>query len=227
MKVTLVIAIAIGDIHGMAALLTKLLIDIDAYLDKELCGEDYKIIFLGDYVDRGPGSREVVKLVRSIDPNKSICLKGNHEEMMSEAAQNSASWDRFCISGGVETLASYGGVNEEFMEAMSWMRSLPTFYEDQQRIFVHAGIDPDKPLSDQTDRDRLWIRQRFITYQASFPKYIVHGHTPTLKNPPFTGQADVKENRCNLDSGACYGGALTAAFFNYSQPKPFHLISVS
>lgn len=227
MKVILVIAIAIGDIHGMAFLLTKLLIEIDAYLDKELSGEDYKIIFLGDYVDRGHGSREVVKLVRSIAPNKRICLKGNHEEMMSEAAQNSASWDRFCLSGGVETLASYGGVNEEFIEAMNWMRSLPTFYEDQQRIFVHAGIDPDKPLSDQTDRDRLWIRQRFIAYQASFPKYIIHGHTPTLKNPPFTGQADVRENRCNLDSGACYGGALTAAFFNNYQPKPFHLISVS
>lgn len=227
MKVNLVIAIAIGDIHGMAALLTKLLMEIEAYLDKELSGEDYKIIFLGDYVDRGPGSREVVKLVRSIDPNKSICLKGNHEEMMSEAAQNSASWDRFCLSGGVETLASYGGVNEEFLEAMSWMRSLPTFYEDQQRIFVHAGIDPDKPLSDQTDRDRLRIRQRFIAYQGIFPKYIVHGHTPTLKNPPFTGQADVLENRCNLDSGACYGGALTAAFFDHSQLKPFHLISVS
>ncbi len=139
MKVTLVIAIAIGDIHGMAVLLTKLLIEIDAYLDKELSGENYKIIFLGDYVDRGHGSREVVKLVRSIDPNKRICLKGNHEEMMSEAGQNSASWDRFCLSGGEETLASYGGVNEEFIEAMSWMRSLPTFYEDQQRIFVWGG----------------------------------------------------------------------------------------
>ena len=227
MKANSMIAIAIGDIHGMAVLLEKLLMQIDAYLDRELRGEEYKIIFLGDYVDRGPDSCRVIKLVRSLNPSKSICLKGNHEEMMSEAASNSASWDRFCLSGGVETLASYGGINEEFLEAINWMRALPTFYEDQQRIFVHAGVDPDKPLSEQTDRDRLWIRQRFISYQGNFQKYIVHGHTPTLRNPPFTGRADIRENRCNLDSGACYGGALTAAFFNNSQPKPFHFICVS
>lgn len=226
MKANLVITIAIGDIHGMAVLLKNLLIEIEIYLNNECKGEEYKFIFLGDYVDRGPASCEVIKLIRSIDPYKIICLKGNHEEMMIEAAQNSASWDRFCLSGGVETLASYGGINEEFFEAINWMRSLPTFYEDQQRIFVHAGVDPDKTLSDQTDRDRLWIRQRFISFQDLFPKYVIHGHTPTLKNPPFTGQAEVKDNRCNLDSGACYGGALTAAFFSQAQAKPFHLISV-
>lgn len=115
MKANLVITIAIGDIHGMAVLLKNLLIEIEIYLNNECKGEEYKFIFLGDYVDRGPASCEVIKLIRSIDPYKIICLKGNHEEMMIEAAQNSASWDRFCLSGGVETLASYGGINEEFL----------------------------------------------------------------------------------------------------------------
>ncbi len=106
------------------------------------------------------------------------------------------------------------------------MSTLPTSFEDELRIFVHAGIDPFQPLADQTDHTKLWIRHRFLHFTGALPKYVIHGHTPTALEGVSDRVPVIAENRCNLDTGAVFGGWLTAAFFNDEQAKPFHIIGV-
>jgi serine/threonine protein phosphatase 1 len=148
--------------------------------------------------------------------------------MMWRCEDRSVDWLKFLWNGGTQTLASYEGHEDEFENDRRWMASLPTSYEDELRIFVHAGIKPNQPLADQTDDTKMWTRDEFINFQDAFPKYVVHGHTPTFRRySSDPGSPDVRENRCNLDTGACYGGALSAAFFNHAEAKPFHTISVT
>jgi serine/threonine protein phosphatase 1 len=218
------LTIAIGDIHGMFHELETLLEHIDCIIETKWRYDRFKLIFLGDYIDRGPHSKQVIKKLRSLESENYICLKGNHEEMMIKSVSGETEKTRFLVSGGEASIQSYGGFTQEFYSDLAWMTTLSTSYEDDKRFFVHAGIDPDAPLSDQSDEAKLWIRRKFIVDDRRFEKYVVHGHTPTTKNPPFTGRADIRLNRCNLDSGACYGGALTAAFFNDIEEKPFHLL---
>ena len=207
------LTIAIGDIHGMFHELETLLEHIDCFIETKWRYDRFKLIFLGDYIDRGPHSKQVIKKLRSLESENYICLKGNHEEMMIKSVSGETEKTRFLVSGGEASIQSYGGFTQEFYSDLAWMTTLSTSYEDDKRFFVHAGIDPDAPLSDQSDEAKLWIRRKFIVDDRRFEKYVVHGHTPTTKNPPFTGRADIRLNRCNLDSGACYGGARTAAFF--------------
>jgi serine/threonine protein phosphatase 1 len=218
------LTIAIGDIHGMFHELETLLEHIDCFIETKWRYDRFKLIFLGDYIDRGPHSKQVIKKLRSLESENYICLKGNHEEMMIKSVSGETEKTRFLVSGGEASIQSYGGFTQEFYSDLAWMTTLSTSYEDDKIFFVHAGIDPDAPLSDQSDEAKLWIRRKFIVDDRRFEKYVVHGHTPTTKNPPFTGRADIRLNRCNLDSGACYGGALTAAFFNDIEEKPFHLL---
>jgi len=218
------LTIAIGDIHGMFHELETLLEHIDCFIETKWRYDRFKLIFLGDYIDRGPHSKQVIKKLRSLESENYICLKGNHEEMMIKSVSGETEKTRFLVSGGEASIQSYGGFTQEFYSDLAWMTTLSTSYEDDKRFFVHAGIDPDAPLSDQSDEAKLWIRRKFIVDDRRFEKYVVHGHTPTTKNPPFTGRADIRLNRCNLDSGACYGGALTAAFFNDIEEMPFHLL---
>ena len=95
-------------------------------------------------------------------------------------------------------------------------------------FFVHAGIKPGHPLAEQSDDTKMWARDEFLDFPDAFPKYVVHGHTPTLDlYSSHPSSPDIRENRCNLDTGACYGGTLSTAFFNDAEAKPFHTISVS
>ena len=218
------LTVAIGDIHGMFREVEKLLEHIDRFIETKWRNDRFKLIFLGDYIDRGPHSKQVIKKLRSLESENYIFLKGNHEEMMIKSVSGETEKMRFLVSGGEATIQSYGGFTQEFYSDLAWMTTLSTSYEDEKRFFVHAGIDPDALLADQSDEAKLWIRRKFIVDDRRFEKYVVHGHTPTTRNPPFTGRADVRLNRCNLDSGACYGGALTAAFFNDIEEKPFHFL---
>ena len=147
---------------------------------------------------------------------------------MWRCEDRSIDWLQFLWNGGTQTVASYEGHEDEFENDRRWMASLPTSYEDELRIFVHAGIKPSQSLADQTDATKMWIRDEFINFRGGFSKYVVHGHTPTLRRySSDPGSPDVRENRCNLDTGACYGGTLSAAFFNDAEAKPFHTISVT
>ena len=220
-----VITAAIGDIHGMRDHLARLLREIAAYTQSQNWSEYPRLVFLGDYVDRGPASREVVRLLRHLHDQGAVCLRGNHEEMMARCRSGPLAMSQFLANGGVATLASYAERPEDFDEDRRWMAALPTSYEDDLRIFVHAGLMPRRPLDVQDDQTKLWIRDKFLNFDGAFPKYVVHGHTP-VQYSGLEAAPEIRTNRCDLDTGACYGGTLSVAFFDEHTAAPFHTISV-
>jgi serine/threonine protein phosphatase 1 len=211
---------AIGDIHGCRAML-------DALLDRcrRYAGErTMRFVFLGDYIDRGPDSRGVIATLmalRELNPAGVVCLRGNHEEIMLEAAAtgNDEQWRR---NGADTTLASYGvaTAGELPAEHLSWFAALPASFDDGRRFFVHAGVDPDRPLDAQDAHDLVWIREPFLSQPHDYGRLIVHGHTPQ-KN----GRPDMRGWRLNLDTAAVYGGRLTAAIFDDTRREPIALLN--
>ena len=159
----------ITDVHGRLNELVSLLDRIPT---------DAKLVFLGDYIDRGTQSCEVVTLIRK---QNAICLRGNHEDMMINPDIMGDTW---MANGGSATLESYkdplnGEVNVGLMEEHArWMDSLPRIHEDAHRVYVHAGVDPAYSLKDQTEAITQWFRYpkgADIGYRG---KHVVHGHTP-------------------------------------------------
>ena len=169
------LTIAIGDIHGMAEKLKTLLRQIDAWLKANAEGQAHQFIFLGDYIDRGPDTREVLKIVQHLQAARAICLRGNHEDLMLRATESEVGLTNFIINGGDATIASLR-TPAAFQRAQDWMRTLPTSHEDEHRYYVHAGIRPGIPLDQQTAESKLWIRDSFLRHTGPFPKYVVHGH---------------------------------------------------
>jgi serine/threonine protein phosphatase 1 len=217
------LTVAVGDIHGMAEKLERLLGKIEAWLSS--AGDDsVQFIFLGDYVDRGPDSKGVVEKVRAMQRDGAICLRGNHEQLMIDATLSVIGERNFLRNGGEGTLRSFGSA-AAFVEAQTWMTTLPTSYDDGLRHYVHAGVRPGVPLDRQDDQTRLWIREEFLYFQGIFPRYIVHGHTPTILTNPDQHTPEIRDNRCNVDTGAGAGGALSAAIFDESRRTPIHTIS--
>ncbi|MDB5589777.1 metallophosphoesterase family protein [Enterovirga sp.] len=207
---------AIGDVHGCL----DLLVDLLGQIEREAAGGPRRVVLLGDLIDRGPDSAGVIRLVRSRqaeDPDSLICLKGNHEDLLLRAARTEATAALWLANGGAETLASFGAAGPEGIPAdvVAWIASCPTVYEDAWRCFVHAGLNPAVGRSEQTDADRLWIRDVFLRSDHDFGRYVVHGHTPVRSGSP-----DVRPTRVNIDTGACFGGPLTAAVFREGAPSP-------
>jgi diadenosine tetraphosphatase ApaH/serine/threonine PP2A family protein phosphatase len=203
----------IGDIHGCYDKLVRLLGLCEEYAK----GASYRPVFIGDYIDRGPDSRAVLEHVIYLQHRGAVCLKGNHEEMFSQAMSNPLMEAQWMLNGAAETLVNYSGPQwpELLIEHGRWASKLPAYYDDGQRFFVHAGVNPDYPLSAQPEHDMIWIREPFLSCGRKFERLIVHGHTPSQ-----TGQPEVRENRINLDTGAVYGGPLTAGIFSYEQTPP-------
>ena len=218
------LTIVIGDVHGMAEKLKNLLGQIDAWLQANGEGEPHQFVFLGDYIDRGPHAREVLQIVQRLQAAGAICLRGNHEELMLRATESERGLADFLVNGGDTTIASLR-TPASFQRGQEWMRALPTSYEDDLRYYVHAGIRPGLPLDQQTDETKLWIRDSFLRHTDPFPKYIVHGHTPTIYSDPHQATPDIRGNRCNVDTGAGMMGLLSAGIFNDRQTKPIHTIS--
>ena len=102
---------------------------------------------------------------------------------------------------------------------LDWFRSLPLSYDDGRRFFVHAGVNPQLPLAAQHERDLIWIREPFLSARRDYGRLIVHGHTPL-----GTGKPDLRANRLNLDTGAVFGGPLTAALFADGRTEPVKFI---
>ena len=211
---------AIGDVHGCLDKLTRLL---------DRCrhhGGDrpHRWVFVGDYVDRGPDSRGVVEMLLRLQrkaPKQVICLRGNHEAMMLEAAHTNEE-DLWLLNGGGETLASYGarGALDMPPAHLDWVAALPLSFDDGRRLFVHAGVNPFLPLDRQVERDILWIREPFLSSDRDFGRLIVHGHTPLS-----TGVPDLRANRLNIDTAAVFGGPLTAAVFDDQRTEPVAFLS--
>jgi serine/threonine protein phosphatase 1 len=218
------ITFAIGDIHGCLEKLKSLLAACDAFRDSQSA----RFIFLGDYIDRGPQSKDVLDLLIKGGGRRDrdfVCLRGNHEEMLIRAADKERS-DRDLMTwwgnGGEATLKSYGvdDPSDVPAEHLDWLRSLPLHISDPHRLFVHGGIRPGIALSSQSAEDLLCIREPFLSSAADHGAIVVHGHTPTTLRKP-----DLRPNRLNVDTGACFGGPLTAAAFSEEQVAPLSFIN--
>ena len=222
---------ALGDIHGQFDMLQEALARIE-----HDGGPDAAVVFIGDLTDRGPNSRQVIEhLINRIAEGKNwTVIKGNHDRMFSWFLQDHPKFDIGLPVGvdwlnprlgGDKTLASYGVNIDETSryyqvhaaaraavpaEHLAFLNGLPLHYETEDYIFVHAGIRPDVALADQTERDRLWIREPFLSHSAPHAKMIIHGHT-ALEAP------QLYSNRLNLDGGAGYGRPLTPVVIDRKQ----------
>jgi serine/threonine protein phosphatase 1 len=212
---------AVGDIHGMAALLRQLLSKIKSDIE-EHPEEDSTLIFLGDYVDRGMDSRGVLDyLVSDNVPAASTFLMGNHEEFLLgflEEPKLAEDWRHF---GGLETLNSYGvdigdvrrgrgyeRARDELLrripdQHLRFLQSLLLSTERGDYFFCHAGVRPSVSLARQERSDLLWVRDEFLAFDGPFEKVVVHGHTPCEE--VYLGQS-----RINVDTGAYATGHLSA-----------------
>jgi serine/threonine protein phosphatase 1 len=207
---------AIGDSHGCLPQLRNLVEQCE-----RLAGENRnRFVFLGDYIDRGPDSRGVLDYLIDLQkwsPDEIICLLGNHEAMLLDAIDAEANESRWLRNGGRQTLRSFrilraGGIPDKHQ---TWLRSLPKFVDDGRRFFVHAGVQPDRPLDQQDEHDLIWIREPFLSDKRDYGRLIVHGHTPTRSGLP-----EHRPNRLNLDTGAVFGRSLTAAVFTDENVAP-------
>ena len=216
---------AIGDVHGQLSELRRLL-----DLIEQDGGKDAKIVFLGDYTDRGPDSKGVIDLLiagKKTDRNWTF-IKGNHDQMFRLFLQTPPQHDPHLPTelywlhprlGGDTTMASYGVIStpktrliqthNEALEAIpnthiQFLDALELSHTHGDYFFCHAGVRPNVALKDQTEDDLIWIRQEFHEFTDPFPKIIVHGHTPVDAATHYS-------NRINLDTGAGYGKPLTAA----------------
>jgi len=212
----------IGDIHGRADLLDRMIDAIARDLQSDPASNCLTVT-LGDYVDRGPASRDVINcLMQNPFPTPYIALKGNHEVLFEEFLANPSTGDQWGQWGGMETVHSYGvdpvpmmmgrgcevtaralaaAIPPEHSGFLSTLRSSLTV----GRYFLcHAGLRPGVALHLQEERDLLWIRAEFLGCKEDFGKIIVHGHTP-VEEP------EVRRNRINIDTGAYITGRLTCA----------------
>ena len=188
------------------------------------CGDrDARLIFLGDYVDRGPDSRQVVEYLMTAQQadRRLVCLRGNHEQMMLDAILKGGDsrW-MWLDNGGEQTLRSYGAFDIEEARAkvpdehLRWMSQLPLTSGDEHRIYVHAGILPSTPLEQQKPETLIWIRERFLRAKSrQFDRHIVHGHTPMWEGKPEMGRPELLPHRTNLDTGAYETGILSVGVF--------------
>ena len=213
---------ALGDIHGRADLLEALLQQIEA--DAEYHPDVAKrLIYLGDYVDRGPASSAVIDMVLNDGPAgfEVVSLMGNHEEMMLRFLEDIEVGRSWMMNGGDATLRSYGvdapsmfaatpvllHAQQQFAERLpashrSFLESLATSHTEGDYLFVHAGVRPGVPLEEQLTEDLLWIRDEFLDSDRDFGKVVVHGHSISL-DPEF------RANRIGIDTGAYRSGQLT------------------
>lgn len=199
--------LAIGDIHGCYPKLLRLMDRLTGDPEEDL------LIFVGDYIDRGEESRQVVEYLLGLKKEwkKTVFLLGNHERMLLDFLDG-GSIQPFLLNGGKKTLDSYFGTSLQTQrenprtifppEHVAFFRSLLPYYEHEAYLFVHAGLREGIPLAEQNLFDLLWIREDFYFSPYDFERTIVFGHTPFQK--PF-----VYKKRIGIDTGAVYGNKLT------------------
>ncbi|WP_198030113.1 metallophosphoesterase [Bradyrhizobium sp. Tv2a-2] len=205
------------DLHGRLDLFERAVAAILRHAKATCC----KLITLGDYVDRGPESRQLVeRLLNWREPTlRLIALKGNHEAMMWEACNGFLEMERWLGNGGKATLASYGVDARHARDAipkdhLAWINLLPLMHVDRDHIFVHAAVDPKLALAQQNEATLLWKR-----YPSGFEKghgrrHVVHGHDGTAAAPV------VSAGKSNLDGLAWKTGRLVVGIYVNGRPGP-------
>jgi serine/threonine protein phosphatase 1 len=203
---------AIGDIHGCAD-------ELAAMLQAIAPARGDTVVFVGDYIDRGPSARDVLDMMLELPGGQAeyVFLKGNHEDMMLSFLGFPGRYgESFLFNGGAQTLDSYGitedmidGAGENIPERhIDFLKGLATSYLRPPYLFVHAGILPTRQLEEQTVEDMLWIRQEFIFHPHQIGATVVFGHTPmraVMVDLPF---------KLGIDTGLVYGGKLSCIEFS-------------
>jgi len=219
-----VVVYAIGDVHGRLDLLVQMTELIAADAAGSASGEEVRLIFLGDYIDRGPASMGVVDHLLALRRDRRFrvqTLKGNHEAALLAFLADASAGPVWSAYGGLETLRSYiGRAPQATADPATWetvreafAQALPpghlAFYQGLELssvvgdyCFVHAGLKPGVALKDQKEHDLLSIRAEFLSAKRGFDYVVVHGHTPNLE--PMIGQ-----QRIGIDTGAFATGVLT------------------
>ena len=208
---------AIGDIHGMRTELDRLLDMIDA--DAVAPSRPKTIVFLGDLVNRGPSSRQVLERLiggpRHAD-QAWIVIRGNHDQLFLDvvAGKSEAAFDELMRKGGAATLASYGLRKKDAsvprarravpVEHLRFLENLPVSYASGKYFFVHAGVDPDRPIDGQCAKTMMTIREPFLRKAHRLRCTVVHGHVPSPNGPM------VAPGRIGVDTEAHSSGVLTA-----------------
>lgn len=179
------------------------------------------VVFLGDYIDRGPDSRLVVECL--IDGPRQgwrwICLKGNHEDMMARTFTEALDPQSWLANGGDTTVVSYGG--DIPIAHIIWAQSLPLLHRDIHRVYVHAGVDPNLSLDEQDEKTLLWSRYPKDYGEGHSGFHVVHGHTPYEDGPLCLS------GRTDLDTLAWATGRLVVGVFDDNVPGgPVELITI-
>lgn len=221
---------AIGDVHGRRDLLAEMHARIRAELIRDRPA-DWRIIHLGDYVDRGPDSKGVLDLLIAAKEADSrvLTLAGNHDIGFLEFLAHPTPKGLFALFGGPETARSYGVEldladprrfregSEELVRTVppahvALLRTLDFSCTFGDFFFCHAGIRPGVPLGEQERMDLIWIRDAFLDWPHLHPRVIVHGHTPAP-------EPEVMPNRVNIDTGAYKTGRLTALVIDGAEKR--------
>lgn len=225
---------AVGDIHGRLDLVRAA---IEA-IAKHAGPQSFRVVFLGDYVDRGPDSRGVIECLMELARSWPVlCLKGNHEDLMVRAVTrpDRANLYGWLANGGLPTLESYGVETKEILgphipcDHVRWLSGLPLTTGDRYRVFVHAGLLPKTPFHQQKELNCLWIREPFLSgRQEDFDTHVVHGHSFCWRGKPNPIEPELLGHRTNLDTAAFATGRLCIGVFDAAIPGgPVDLIKVS
>ncbi len=219
---------AIGDVHGRLDLLEQMLARIQAQHRIKHGFQPGVIVYLGDYIDRGGKSAQVIdRIMEGVTGFTSVCLKGNHEQLMLDCLDTSdpITWAHWIGNGGIETMDSLGLREDDEGDPIAlakalgsarlqWLDALKLTYQAGPYLFVHAGIVPGRPLAEQKEKDLIWIRDRFLDSDEDHGFVVVHGHTPSE-------QPELKKNRINVDTGATFYGHLTAVVLGEAEGPRF------
>lgn len=191
-----------GDIHGSYDRLERVLQELVPSLPPAT-----RLVFLGDYIDRGPDSRQVLESLIRLKSERpdTVFLLGNHERMLLEVREGRdlLLWS---VNGGSQTMASYGlsfrRIKDIPAEHIDFLSSLTLYHQSGDYIFVHAGLRPGVLLAQQEERDLLWIRESFFLAEPTWEGTVVFGHTPF--STPFQ-----RPGLIGIDTGAVYNNVLT------------------
>lgn len=227
---------AIADLHGRYDLLEKALEKID---DHSSGFDNYQIITLGDYIDRGKQSRQVIQRLMEEQEKRSnfISIKGNHEDMMIQTITKPLDTDWWFGNGGYATMESYDGqrsndyapayyyhydLSKVSKDHINWIKELPVYYETPNHVFVHAGVpDPQAPLEEQSTEEMMWMLYGKHEHGWWQGKHVVHGHHQFADGPhQWMGRTD-------LDTHAYASGRLVIGVFDDDQGPAKEFIEIT